>query len=93
MSEKGALWQAFAQTQWADDLAAFFKDSEDEMKQSICSLTMGGKYDEAKAAAHKLDGIMSVKRYIDECVLELIDELEEKEESKRYRKEIPRHVR
>lgn len=93
MSDKGALWQAFGQTQWAEDLAMFFRESEIEMQSLVCSLTRSGDYEKAKAVAHKLDGMLSVKQYIDECVLQLAEEIEEKEETKRYKREIPRHVR
>lgn len=90
--DKGKLWFSFQSTDYALDLNQFFAEQETLARQSVCDLTIAGAYEEAKAAAHKLSGILAVKEYINDCVSGMNDIIEREKEDKKYRKAIPRHI-
>jgi len=90
--EKGKLWETFNDTLWGHDLNLFFKDQELIGREAVCDLTIAGKYEEAKAAAHKVAGILAVKTYIDSCIGTMREVLGQEKEDREYKRSIPSHV-
>ena len=89
---KGELWFQFKNTDWGGDLYSFFDEQEKIAREVVCNLTIDGKYEEAKAAAHKINGILFVKNYIEDSIALMKEAIEEKQEAKEYRKLIHKHV-
>lgn len=89
---KGNLWYSFKGTEYGIDLYKFFEDQEKSLSERVITLTIDGKYDEAKAVAHNLGGIHLVKNYIEDSISEMKGEITEREEQKAYRRSIPKHV-
>lgn len=90
--ERGQLWTSFKQTDYYEDLERFFKEQETLGRAAVCDLTIAGKYEESKAAAHKLSGILAVREYISDCIAGMKDQIELEKADKQYRKAIPKHI-
>ena len=89
--EKGKLWKEFANTLWGQDLYAFFEREEQDCKDKVYEQACKGE-DEVFYESKRLEGVLAVKEYITNCIEDMTQIINENEEDKQMRREIPKHV-
>ena len=90
--DKANLWKAFLDTAFKDDLWKFFDEQEKLGREGSVDLLISGEYEKAKAAAHKVSGVLSVREYIHDVIETGRQVIETEKADRDYSKEIPSHV-
>lgn len=87
--ERGKLWHGFWTTDQGIDLQRFFEEQEKLGKEAVFQLMTESRYEQSKTAGFKLAGILAVKEYINDSILEMQKEINEEDSQP----EVPSHVR
>jgi hypothetical protein len=90
--EVAAMWREFKKTVWYESMRSYIMDQVDKVRDDLMEHTVAGKYEEAKALAHRVSGLREVLDMIEEKISMAEDALSEKKAQADYDSRIPKHV-
>ena len=90
--DRGKMYAEFKNTLYWKDLNGFIDEQERLAKESMMENLMHEDPQTAASAAKKLSGILSVRTYVDESIMNMMELMDLEKNEREAKKCIPGHV-